>query len=46
MKTASQVKLIPQTEEGIEQAVWVFEDEIPSKFQNAYENIKQVYQSL
>tara|TARA_B110000090_G_scaffold32494_1_gene34775 strand:- start:77 stop:670 length:594 start_codon:yes stop_codon:yes gene_type:complete len=46
MKTASQVKLIPQTEEGIEEAVWVLEDEIPSKFQNAYENIKQVYLSL
>ena len=46
MKTASEVKLIPQIEEGIEKAVWVFEDEIPLKFQNAYENIKQVYQSI
>ena len=46
MKTASDLKLIPQIEEGIEKAVWIFEDEIPSKFQNAYDNIKQVYQSL
>ena len=46
MKTASTVTLIPQLNEGIEQAVWVFEKEIPHKFENAYENIKQVYQSL
>ena len=46
MKTASTVTLIPQLNEGIEQAVWVLEKEIPQKFENAYENIKQVYQSL
>ena len=46
MKTASTVTLIPQLNEGIEQAVWVFEKEIPQKFENAYENIKQVYGSL
>ena len=46
MKTASTVTLIPQLNEGIEQAVWVFEKEIPHKFENAYENIKQVYESL
>jgi 8-oxo-dGTP pyrophosphatase MutT (NUDIX family) len=46
MKTASTVNLIPQLNEGIEQAVWVFEKEIPRKFENAYENIKQVYGSL
>ncbi|MDB9836242.1 MAG: NUDIX hydrolase [Candidatus Arcticimaribacter sp.] len=46
MKTASTVILTPQLNEGIEQAVWVFEKEIPHKFENAYENIKQVYESL
>ena len=46
MKTASTVTLTPQLNEGIEQAVWVLEKEIPQKFENAYENIKQVYQSL
>ena len=46
MKTASTVNLIPQLNEGIEQAVWIFEKEIPHKFENAYENIKQVYESL
>lgn len=46
MKTASTVTLTPQLNEGIKQAVWVLEKEIPQKFVNAYENIKQVYQSL
>jgi 8-oxo-dGTP pyrophosphatase MutT (NUDIX family) len=46
MKTASTVTLTPQLNEGIEQAVWVLEKEIPQKFENAYENIKQVSQSL
>ena len=46
MKTASTVTLIPQLNEGIEQAVWVFEKEIPHKFENAYDNIKQVYGSV
>ena len=46
MKTASTVTLTPQLNEGIEQAVWVLEKEIPQNFENAYENIKQVYQSL
>ena len=46
MKTASTVNLIPQLNEGIEQAVWVFEKEIPHKFENAYENIKQVFGTL
>ena len=46
MKTASTVTLTPQLNEGIEQAVWVLEKEISQKFENAYENIKQVYQSL
>ena len=46
MKTASTSTLTPQLDEGIEQAVWVFEKEIPLKFENAYENIKQVYGSL
>jgi 8-oxo-dGTP pyrophosphatase MutT (NUDIX family) len=46
MKTTSTVTLTPQLNEGIEQAVWVFEKEIPRKFENAYENIKQVYGSL
>ena len=46
MKTASTSTLTPQLDEGIEQAVWVFEKEIPLKFENAYENIKQVYRSL
>ncbi|MDG1386767.1 MAG: NUDIX domain-containing protein [Flavobacteriaceae bacterium] len=46
MKTASTSTLTPQLDEGIEQAVWVFEKEIPHKFENAYENIKQVYGSL
>ena len=46
MKTASTVNLIPQLNEGIEQAVWIFEKEIPHKFENAYENIKQVYESI
>ncbi len=46
MKTASTSTLTPQLDEGIEQAVWVFEKEIPQKFENAYENIKQVYGSL
>jgi 8-oxo-dGTP pyrophosphatase MutT (NUDIX family) len=46
MKTASTVTLTPQLNEGIEQAVWVLEKEIPQKFENAYENIKQVYQRL
>ena len=46
MKTASTVTLTPQLNEGIEQAIWVFEKEIPHKFENAYENIKQVYESL
>lgn len=43
MKTASTKKLTPQANEGIEEAVWVSESEVPSKFKNAYENIKQVY---
>ena len=46
MKTALTSTLTPQLDEGIEQAVWVFEKEIPLKFENAYENIKQVYGSL
>tara|TARA_B100000767_G_scaffold275765_1_gene315268 strand:+ start:21373 stop:21966 length:594 start_codon:yes stop_codon:yes gene_type:complete len=46
MKTSSQKDLIPQTKEGIEQAVWISELEIPEKFENAYENIKLVYQNL
>ena len=46
MKTASTVNLIPQLNEGIEQAVWIFEKEIPHKFENAYENIKQVFGTL
>ena len=46
MKTTSIVTLTPQLNEGIEQAIWVFEKEIPHKFENAYENIKQVYESL
>jgi 8-oxo-dGTP pyrophosphatase MutT (NUDIX family) len=46
MKTTSTVTLTPQLNEGIEQAIWVFEKEIPHKFENAYENIKQVYESL
>jgi len=46
MKTASTITLTPQFNEGIEQAVWVFEKEIPHKFENAYENIKKVYGSL
>ena len=46
MKTASTVTLTPQLNEGIEQAVWVLEKEIPQKFENAYENIKQVYGSV
>lgn len=46
MKTASTITLTPQLNEGIEQAVWVFEKEIQHKFENAYENIKQVYESL
>ena len=46
MKTASTVNLIPQLNEGIEQAVWIFEKEIPHKFENAYENIKQVFGTI
>ena len=46
MKTTSTVTLTPQLNEGIEQAIWVFEKEIPHKFENAYENIKQVYESI
>lgn len=46
MKTSSTITLTPQLNEGIEQAVWVFEKEIQHKFENAYENIKQVYESL
>ena len=46
MKTASTVTLIPQLNEGIQQAVWILEKEIPQKFENAYENIKEVYGSL
>ena len=46
MKTTSIVTLTPQLNEGIEQAIWVFEKEIPHKFENAYENIKQVYESI
>lgn len=46
MKTASTITLTPQLNEGIEQAVWVFEKEIQHKFENAYKNIKQVYESL
>ena len=46
MKTTSTVTLTPQLNEGIEQAIWIFEKEIPHKFENAYENIKQVYESL
>ena len=46
MKTASTVTLIPQLNEGIQQAVWILGKEIPQKFENAYENIKEVYGSL
>ena len=46
MKTTSIVTLTPQLNEGIEQAIWVFEKEVPHKFENAYENIKQVYESI
>ena len=46
MKTSSTITLTPQLNEGIDQAVWVFEKEIQHKFENAYENIKQVYESL
>ena len=46
MKTASQTTLVPQLNEGIEQAIWVSKEEIPVKFENAYENIKLVFNSL
>jgi hypothetical protein len=46
MRTSSNIDLIPQTKEGIEQAVWINESEIPEKFENAYENIKLVYENL
>ena len=46
MKTSSEAKLVPQLDEGIEQAVWLSRKEIPEKFENAYENIKMVYNSL
>jgi 8-oxo-dGTP pyrophosphatase MutT (NUDIX family) len=44
MKTNSDVKLIPQTNEGIEKAVWLKPEEIKDALKNSYENIKLLFE--
>ncbi len=46
MKTTSTKSLKPQLNEGIREAIWVPQDQVADKFQNAYENIKDVYSKL
>jgi len=40
MMTSFKGKLIPQVEEGINQAIWKSKEAIPELMENAYENIK------
>ena len=46
MKTNQIEKLIPQTEEDIEQAVWVSEHRIPEYFSMMYPNIADVLKEI
>ena len=46
MKSSYQGNLIPQIEENIEMAVWKTKTEIPELMKNAYENIKDLIQSI
>ncbi|MFA7446590.1 MAG: NUDIX domain-containing protein [Flavobacteriaceae bacterium] len=43
METDFVGNLKPQTEEGIEKAVWVKPEEVPTLLQNSYENIKLLF---
>ena len=44
METTSMDPLVPQKEEGIKKAVWKPKSEIPKLFENAYENIKKLWE--
>ena len=46
MKTKCTLPLIPQMDENIQKAEWKTKDEIPDLFDNAYENIKIVVNSV
>ncbi|MEZ5055350.1 MAG: NUDIX domain-containing protein [Chitinophagales bacterium] len=46
MKTKSNANLIPQTEEDIEQAIWVAKSAIPSYFDTMYSNIIDVLKAV
>lgn len=44
MESNFQGTFIPQTEEGIEKAVWLTDEQIPTALENSYENIKLLFQ--
>ena len=44
METDFEGVLNPQQEEGIQKAVWVEREVIPSLFENAYANIKLLWE--
>lgn len=44
MTTSYDGTLIPQEKEGIEKAVWLKPEEIPTALQNSYENIKLLFE--
>ena len=46
METNFTGRLVPQTEENIQMAVWKTNAEIPVLIQNAYENIKIVVEEI
>jgi hypothetical protein len=46
MKTDFEGDLIPQTEEDIEQAIWVNKTELPTYFDNMYSSIIDVLKEI
>ena len=46
MSSDSKKKLIPQKSEGISKAIWVSKNEIPSKLDNSFENIKDLLNNI
>jgi hypothetical protein len=46
MKTDFEGDLIPQTEEDIEQAIWVNKEDIPKYFDNMYSSIIDVLKEI
>ncbi|MBK6275257.1 MAG: hypothetical protein IPF58_11450 [Saprospirales bacterium] len=46
MKTDFAAALIPQTEEDIEQAIWVKKEDVPTYFDNMYSSIIDVLKEV